>query len=151
MSLHIEISRIWILDLGVSDIKVMLWKCILWWRIGSKTYLCGAIWKCTALIETWDFWTTTSSSCLSLFFFYRRKRKEGDSKLKCWKHEYVKLDELVMVRIVDSVEEEKCFSTLAFMKSKLRNRLTTHLPLVVSMFAQQFYILQNFPYVDYIE
>jgi hypothetical protein len=39
---------------------------------------------------------------------------------------------------------------LAFMNSKLENRLTTHLPLVVRMFAQQFYTLQNFPYGDYI-
>jgi hypothetical protein len=60
---------------------------------------------------------------------------------------YLKLVELAMVQIVSGVEDEKCFSTLVFMKSKLWNRLTTHLPLVVRMFAQQFYILQNFPYV----
>ncbi len=63
----------------------------------------------------------------------------------------MKLVELAMVQIVDSVEDERCFFTLAFMKSKLRNRLITHLPLVVCMFAQQFYTLQNFPYADYIE
>ncbi len=50
-----------------------------------------------------------------------------------------------------SVEDERCFSTLAFMKSKLHNRLTTHLPLVVRMFAQWFYTLQNFSYVECIE
>jgi hypothetical protein len=49
---------------------------------------------------------------------------------------YVKLAEMAMVQIVGSVEDERCFSTFAFMKSKLRNRLTTHLPLVVWMFAQ---------------
>jgi hypothetical protein len=63
----------------------------------------------------------------------------------------VKLVELVMVKIVGSVEEEICFSTLAFMKSKLWNRLIAHLALVVRMFAQQSYTLQNFPYADYIE
>jgi hypothetical protein len=64
--------------------------------------------------------------------------------------EYVKLVELAMVQIIGSMEDERCFSTLAFMKSKLQNRLTTHLPLVVRMFAQQFYTLQSFPYGDYI-
>jgi hypothetical protein len=53
---------------------------------------------------------------------------------------YVKLVELVMVQIVGSMEDERCFYTLAFMKSKLQNKLTTHLPLVVCMFAQQLYI-----------
>jgi len=51
--------------------------------------------------------------------------------------EYVKFVELTMLHIIGSVEDEKCFSTLAFMKSKLRNKLTTHLPIVVRMFAQQ--------------
>jgi hypothetical protein len=64
--------------------------------------------------------------------------------------EYVKLVELAIVQIVGSMEDERCFSTLAFIKSKLQNRPTTHLPLVVRMFAEQFYILQNFPYGDCI-
>jgi len=64
---------------------------------------------------------------------------------------YVKLVELAMVQMVGRVEDERCFFTLAFMKSKLWNRLTTHLPFVMCMFAQQFYTLQNFPYVDNIE
>jgi hypothetical protein len=49
--------------------------------------------------------------------------------------EYVKLAEMVMVQIVGNVKDEHCFSKLAFMKSKLRNRLITHFPLVVQMFA----------------
>ncbi len=64
---------------------------------------------------------------------------------------YVKLAEMAMVQIVGSVEDERCLSTLAFMKSKLCNRLITHLPLVVKMFAQRFYTLQNFLYVKCIE
>jgi hypothetical protein len=64
---------------------------------------------------------------------------------------YVKLVELAMMQIVGDVEDERCFSTLAFTKSKLWNRFTTHLPLVVCMFAQQVYTLQIFPYADYIE
>jgi hypothetical protein len=52
---------------------------------------------------------------------------------------YVKLVEMAMVQIMGSVEDERCFFTLAFMISKLRNGLITHLPLVVRMFAQRFY------------
>ncbi len=42
----------------------------------------------------------------------------------------MKLVELAMVQIVGNVENERCFFMLAFMKSKLYNKLTTHLPLV---------------------
>jgi hypothetical protein len=63
----------------------------------------------------------------------------------------VKLAEMTMVQIVGSVEDERCFSTLAFMKLKLCNKLTTHLPLVVWMFAKWYYALQNFSYVECIE
>jgi hypothetical protein len=62
--------------------------------------------------------------------------------------EYVKLVEMAMVQIVGSVEDERYFFMLAFMKSKLHKKLTTHLPHVAQMFAQQFYTLQNFPYVE---
>jgi hypothetical protein len=48
------------------------------------------------------------------------------------------------------VEDERCFSTLAFMKSKLHNKLTT-LSIIVLMLAQQFYALENFSYVECIE
>jgi hypothetical protein len=47
-----------------------------------------------------------------------------------------------------SVQDERTFSTLAFMKNKLWNCLTTHLKLVVGMKMQNFYIFVNFPYCD---
>jgi hypothetical protein len=50
-----------------------------------------------------------------------------------------------------SVEDEHYFCTLAFMKSKLHIKLTTHLPLFLCMFAQHFYIIQNFLYEECIE
>jgi len=56
-----------------------------------------------------------------------------------------KLANLAMVQIVNNVEDEKCFSILAFMKSKLRNKFIIHLPLV-RMFTQC--TLQNFPYAS---
>jgi hypothetical protein len=44
--------------------------------------------------------------------------------------------ELAMVHIIGSVEDEKCLSTLTFMKLKLQNRPTIHLPIVVHMFVK---------------
>jgi hypothetical protein len=58
----------------------------------------------------------------------------------------MKIAELVVVTVLGSVEDERTFSTLNFMKNKLRNRLSTHLPLVVGMHAEQFYGLTDFPY-----
>ncbi len=58
---------------------------------------------------------------------------------------------MAMVQIVGSVEDEHYFAVLVFMKSKLCNMLITHLPLVAKIFAQWFYTLQNFPYVECIE
>ncbi len=50
--------------------------------------------------------------------------------------------------ILGSVENEKCFSTLPFMKSMLRNKLPTHLDLVVRMFIHEHYTLNTFPFWD---
>jgi hypothetical protein len=43
------------------------------------------------------------------------------------------------------------FSTLAFMKSELRNRLNDHLDLVMHMFEQKFYTLGKEIYNDAIQ
>jgi hypothetical protein len=66
--------------------------------------------------------------------------------LVCNFPQYVKFVKVGMVQIVGSVENEHPFSMLAFVKSHLCHRLITHLPLVVRMFTQRFYILQNFMY-----
>ncbi len=63
---------------------------------------------------------------------------------------YIKLVELV-VQIIDYVEDECCFSTLTFMKTKLRNRSTMHLKLVIHMFNQKFFTLKTFPFVVTIQ
>jgi len=59
--------------------------------------------------------------------------------------EYFKLVELTIVVILGSVENEHSFSTITFMKSKLRNQLTINLDMVVKMYAQDFFTLQIFP------
>jgi hypothetical protein len=47
--------------------------------------------------------------------------------LKQWLFEYMKLVEVAIVAIIRSAKNECTFSTLNFMKSKLRNRLTINL------------------------
>jgi hypothetical protein len=49
--------------------------------------------------------------------------------------EYFKLVELVIVLILKSVEDEHAFSIITFMKSKLKNLLTTNVDLVVKMYV----------------
>jgi hypothetical protein len=52
-----------------------------------------------------------------------------------------------MAMIMGIIEDERCFFNLGFMKSKVRNRLTTHLGMVVRMFVQKFFTLNIFPSV----
>ncbi len=63
--------------------------------------------------------------------------------------EYVKLVKLAIVEIICNVENERCFSTLAFMKFKLWNRFITHLSIVMHMFAQQLYFVKFLVYEMY--
>jgi hypothetical protein len=64
--------------------------------------------------------------------------------------EFMTVVELVMVQIMGSIEDERTFLTLTFMKTRLWNRLCEHLDLVVHMFAQPFYMVDSFPYNDAI-
>jgi hypothetical protein len=65
--------------------------------------------------------------------------------------EYFALAKVVVVMVLGSMENECYFSTLFFMKSKLWNQLTTHLNLVVNMFAHIHYTLDTFPFGDVIK
>jgi hypothetical protein len=49
--------------------------------------------------------------------------------------EFMKLAEIAVTAVFGSVEDERTFSTLGFMKSKLRNRLGSHLDTTVKMFS----------------
>jgi len=71
--------------------------------------------------------------------------------LACALPKYFKLVEIVMVQVFGSVEDEQCFNSLAFCKSKLCNRLPTNLGLVVRMFSHKFYTLHNFSYASAYE
>jgi hypothetical protein len=61
-------------------------------------------------------------------------------------YEFVKLAKLVIVQVIGSVEDEKTFSTLSFMKSMLWNRLVGHLYIAIRMFIQDFYTKETFPF-----
>ncbi len=58
--------------------------------------------------------------------------------------EYLKLPKITIVHVLSSVKGECCFSSLAFFKNKLWATLDLHLPLVVGMYNQKFYILKTF-------
>jgi hypothetical protein len=60
-------------------------------------------------------------------------------------YESFRLIELAIVMVLESVEDERTLSTLIFIKSKLRNRLTTHVDFVVRMYTQDFFTFQSFP------
>jgi hypothetical protein len=71
---------------------------------------------------------------------------DSNSFLRHALSEYVKLVEIDICMVLGSVQDERTFSTVTFLKTKVRNRLTTHLPLVVDMKTQPFFSIDSFPY-----
>jgi hypothetical protein len=65
--------------------------------------------------------------------------------------EYFMLLEIATVQVLGNIEDERCFNSLVFCKSKLWNQFTTSLGLVVRMFSYKFYIVHNFLYVEAFE
>lgn len=64
--------------------------------------------------------------------------------------EWFKVAQIAIVTVVGSVEDERTFSTVAWMKNKVRNRLTDHLDTSVQMYAQRYWDIHTFPYQDAI-
>jgi hypothetical protein len=60
--------------------------------------------------------------------------------------EYFKLAEISCAFVLGSVEDERTFSSLKLLKSRLWNRLEDKLPLVVRMHGQNFYTQETFSY-----
>jgi hypothetical protein len=60
--------------------------------------------------------------------------------------EFARLAELVIAIPVCSVENERVFSVLKYIKSPIRNKLTVHLNTAVRMFAQSSFTLEDFDY-----
>jgi hypothetical protein len=77
----------------------------------------------------------------------------GTFSLQCHcglEFEYLKLVELVIIMVLGNVEDERTFSIINFMNSKLCNHLIVHLDLVVNEFAcleilqvHDFHVLHN--------
>jgi hypothetical protein len=57
---------------------------------------------------------------------------------------YFKLVKMTIVHVLGSVEDDKCFSSLGFIKNKLQATLDPHLPLVVGMYSQKFFYFRIF-------
>ena len=74
------------------------------------------------------------------------RRLEASGLLRHKLSEYLKVVEMAVVTVLGSVEDKRTFSILSFMKNKLRNQLSVHLPMVVAMHAQEHYGLTDFPY-----
>jgi hypothetical protein len=60
--------------------------------------------------------------------------------------EWFKVAQIVAVQVLGSVEDEHTFSTVAFIKNKVRNRLTDHLSPTVGIFSQKFFNLETFSF-----
>jgi hypothetical protein len=61
--------------------------------------------------------------------------------------EFIKGAQIAICSVIGSVEDERTFSTLSFLKSKLRNRLTSSLDPLMRIFSQEhFPELEDFPY-----
>jgi hypothetical protein len=78
-----------------------------------------------SLMQLW--WTLEASHFLKAFIF-----------------KIFKLVEIVMVQVLGSAEDEQTFSTLSFMKSKLKIHFNEHLHTIVGMYSQTFYTLNTF-------
>jgi len=61
--------------------------------------------------------------------------------------EYIKLAKMAIVNVLGNVEDECCFSSLPFLKSKLQATLDPHLALVGGMYNQKFFKLESFSYI----
>jgi len=65
------------------------------------------------------------------------------------KHSFLecfKLAKIASVQVLGLVEDKCTFSTLSFMKSKLKNCLNEHLHTIVGVYSQPFFTLNTFPY-----
>lgn len=64
--------------------------------------------------------------------------------------EFAKLGNISVVLVGGSIEDERVFSAMNFIKDKVRNRLDDHLELCVRLFSQNMFTLHTFPFVQAI-
>ena len=74
-------------------------------------------------------------------------RLDANSTMSSLFPEYMKLAQIALIHVLGSMEDERVFLSVTFLKDKLQNRLDgDHLGLVVGMHNQSVYILISFPY-----
>jgi len=71
---------------------------------------------------------------------------DGNNSLTKNFTEFIKLAEIAVTHVIGSVEDERTFSSLAFLKSKLRATLVDNLEVAVGMYSQRIFTLETFPY-----
>ncbi len=64
---------------------------------------------------------------------------------------WLKLIELFMAMVLEDNEDKRCFFVLTFIKNNFKNIFTTHLDLVVCMYAQKIYTLKIFTFAIVIK
>ena len=60
--------------------------------------------------------------------------------------EFIKVGEIALTMVGGSVEDERAFSAMNFLKNKHRNRLDTNLAVCMRMKMQNLYSLNTFPF-----
>jgi hypothetical protein len=60
--------------------------------------------------------------------------------------EWIKVAEIAAIQVLGFVEDERTFSSVAFSKGKLRNRLDDHLECAIGVYSQKYFTLENFPF-----
>jgi hypothetical protein len=121
---YLKKSRIW----GVLGCRMVFIHCLGPFHTHTHIYsLCKTIlsWQCKNHL-VWTHWP----NCGWTLFLH-------DSWTQIPK--YIKLVETFVVQVIRLVEVEQCFPCTNFVKSKLRNRLTTHLKLVIRIFSHNFF------------
>jgi hypothetical protein len=78
-------------------------------------------------------------------------RLQSSSYLYSYISEWFKVADIAVTTVIGSVEDERTFSTLSWMKSKVRNRLNAHLDCTISVYTQNYFKLDTFPYEKAIE
>jgi len=71
---------------------------------------------------------------------------DGNNSLTKNFFEFIKLAEIAVTHVIGSVKDERTFSSLSFLKSKLRATLVENLEVAVGMYSQKVFTLESFPY-----
>jgi hypothetical protein len=74
------------------------------------------------------------------------KKLAASNYTKQYLSEWFKVAEIAVITVIGSVEDERMFSTLGWLKSKVRNRLNAHLDCTLRLYSQPWWGVSTFPY-----